>query len=297
MVALIVSLLFALLQVPSASTGWLEVSMIHDGITRRAPVFAPPVLADPAPLVVALHPAGTSPEQMALITGFAQLASQSGWLVVFPEGLNGYWDYGAGTPEWDVLDDVRDDPGYLTALIESIAGDYPVDRSRIYAVGFSNGARMAYRLACDLPLAGAAMVAASISDEVTAICGADVVSIFMLHGTEDTITPFNGKDLYVNDLRISRALSIPETAQFFGRRNDCDNPERELVFTSNVARVEINRVRYVDCADGSAVDVYVVVGGGHVWSPAPGFETSVLIWEFLAAHARPVPEADAGPGG
>ncbi|MBK9125320.1 MAG: hypothetical protein IPM16_19655 [Chloroflexi bacterium] len=296
MFALILSLLFVLMQGPPTSTGWLEVSLVHDGMTRRAPLFVPSVLSDPAPLVVALHPAGTSPEQMAIITGFAQLASQSGWLVVFPEGPNGYWDYGAGTPEWEVLDDVRDDPGYLAALIESIAEVYTVDRSRIYAVGFSNGARMAYRLACDLQLAGAAMVAASISDEVTAICSEDVVSIFMLHGTEDTITPFDGKDLYVGDLRISHALSIPETAQFFGRRNGCANPERELVFTSNTARVEINRVRYPDCTDGATVDAYVVVGGGHVWAPAAGFETSVLIWEFLAAHARPVPEADDESG-
>lgn len=285
------ALVFALAQPTEPTTGWQARTLEHDGLTRSYGVFVPETLDDPAPLVIALHPAGTSGREMALITRFVELANLSGWLVAFPDGPGGYWDYGAGTPEWEEVPDVRDDPGFIAAMIEAVDAEWTIDRERLYAAGYSNGARMAHRLACELPLAAAAMVAATLSDEVTKSCKDGNVAVWMQHGTADGVIPFEGDpDLTIGNLRISRGLSVIETAQFYALRNGCDNPTMDTVFEFNeVVRVRLDLVRYQDCAQGSAVEVLVADGGGHGWTHVPTVDTSALIWGFFENHSLIVP--------
>ena len=291
---LAVLLSFAQTDEPAGPSGWLRLTLDHDGLTRDYSVYVPQTLLDPVPLVITLHPAGTTGAQMALITRFNELADASGVIVAYPEGPGGYWDYGAGLPAWEPIPDVRDDPGFIAAMIEEIDRAWTLDHSRIYAVGYSNGARMAYRLACELPLAAAAMVAATIGDEVTEACSEDVVPVWIQHGTLDQVIPFEGDpDVMFEDLRIGRSLSVIETAQFFARRNGCDNPTMEtlhsptdLTTLAEMSAIAISRVQYQDCANGTTVDVLVADGGGHGWSHVNAVDTSALIWEFLGSNAR-----------
>lgn len=296
---LAVLLAFAQTDEPAAS-GWQRLTLDHDGLTRDYAVYVPQALLDPVPLVIALHPAGTTGAQMALITRFNELADASGVIVAYPEGPGGYWDYGAGLPAWEAIPDVRDDPGFIAAMIEEIDRAWTLDRSRIYAVGYSNGARMAYRLACELPLAAAAMVAATVGDEVTEACAEDVVPVWIQHGTLDQVIPFEGDpDVMFGDLRIGRSLSVIETAQFFARRNGCDNPTMETLHSpteletlAEVSAILVSRVQYQDCANGTTVDVVVADGGGHTWSHVNAVDTSSLIWEFLGSNARVADDED-----
>lgn len=291
---LAVLLAFAQTDEPASATGWLRLTLDHDGLTRSYSVYVPQALLDPVPLVIALHPASTTGAQMALITRFNELADASGVIVAYPDGPGGYWDYGAGLPAWDVIPNVRDDPGFIAAMIEEIDGAWTLDRSRIYAVGYSNGARMAYRLACDLPLAAVAVVAATIGDEVAEACSDDVVPLWIQHGTLDMVLPFEGDpDVMFGELRIGRSLSVIETAQFFARRNGCDNPTLETLHSpteleslAEMSAIMVSRVQYQDCANGTTVDVIVADGGGHTWSHVNAVDTSALIWEFLGSNAR-----------
>ncbi|MBK8137825.1 MAG: hypothetical protein IPK52_18765 [Chloroflexi bacterium] len=290
----VLSLVFAYAQTTEPATGWQARTLEYDGLTRTYSVYVPATADDPAPLVIALHPAGASGRDMALISRFNELADPSGWLVAYPDGPGGYWDYGAGTPEWEDVPDLRDDPGFIAAMIEAIDAEWMVDRERIYAAGYSNGARMAHRLACELPLAGVAMAAATLSDEVTKSCKDGIVAVWMQHGTADSVVPFDGDpDLTIGSLRISRALSVIETAQFYALRNGCDNPTFDTVFEFNeVVRVRLDLVRYQDCAQGSAVEVLVADGGGHGWTHVPTVDTSALIWGFFEQHTLIVPAAE-----
>jgi len=291
---LAVLLAFAQADEPAAPNGWLRLTLDHDGLTRDYSVYVPQTLLDPVPLVIALHPANTSGAQMALLTRFNELAEASGVIVAYPEGPGGYWDYGAGLPAWEVIPDARDDLSFIAAMVEEIDRGWPLDRSRMYAVGYSNGARMAYRLACELPVAAAAMVSATVGDEVTEACSDDVVPVWIQHGTLDQVIPFEGdQDVMFGDLRIGRSLSVIETAQFFARRNGCDNPTMEslhspteLTALAEMSAIAVNRVQYQDCANGTTVDVIVADGGGHTWAHVNAVDTSALIWEFLGSNAR-----------
>ena len=266
----------------------------HDRRERAYYVYTPTgyEVLTPLPLLIALHPSSTSGAAgMASLTGFNEIAERENFITVYPIGPNGYWDYGAGLPQWDGVGDALDDPGYLTKVLDEVTADYAIDTQRIYAAGFSNGARMAFRLACDHAdrLAGIAAVAATISDEVTTACSTENhVSVFFMHGTGDRVIPWEGKPLHIGDLFISTALSAPETAHFWAELNGCSMEPtiEQLPDSAPDDRLSIRRDVYSDCADATEVAFYRMVNGGHWWFQTPDFNVSEVIWSFFEAHPR-----------
>ena len=80
----------------------------------------------------------------------------------------------------------------LARLVNEIARSYPVDRSRIYAVGFSMGASGVWRAAHDNPRMFAAIVSiGGIYEQPLAMSGKlKNVPIWSIHGTADIDAPF-----------------------------------------------------------------------------------------------------------
>lgn len=269
----------------------------HGEIDRTYAIYVPssydPTVA--APLVIALHPSGSRAVDMAAITGFNAIAEREGFVVLYPVGPNGYWDYGAGLESWAEVDDVLDDPGFIVALVATIQETYTIDPARIYAAGYSNGARMAYRLGCELPLAAIATVAATISDEITAACPPEVrVSVLYIHGLNDQVIPWTGKPLHIGDTFISNALSVVETATFWAIQNQCDlEPEYfNLPDADPDDGLSVGQVKYATCEAETEVVLYGVRGGGHQWRQSPDLDTSEFIWSFFASHPRSETTAD-----
>lgn len=266
-------------------TGRLE----HDGMERTFRLFLPPTYDDgePLPLLVALHPAGTDGAGMAQITRFDELALAENFIVVYPDGPGGYWDYGAGFEEWDVVPDVRDDPGYIEALVAHLDEKLTIDKTQIYAVGFSNGARMAYRLGCEYPeiFKGIGMVAATISEEIINHCAENAQpSVIFMHGTADGVIPWEGKTLYFGSTPVSKAISAPETVAYWVEKNGCTDE----VATGEIIDLGGDRTIvpefYNNCEIGSKVAFYPVENGAHLWFRTDNFDSAQVIWTFFMAQ-------------
>lgn len=82
----------------------------------------------------------------------------------------------------------------LITLVNDVARNYPVDRSRIYAVGFSMGASGVWRVAHDNPRMFAAIVSiGGIYEKPLAMSGKlKSVPIWSIHGTADKDASFQG---------------------------------------------------------------------------------------------------------
>lgn len=288
----LVLLMMTLMSAALVQAETISEQITHDGRVRDYLLYVPDSYTPdtPMPLLIALHPAGGGAAGMAAITGFNEIAEREGFIVLYPIGPYEYWDYGANLPAWSEVVGVLDDPGYIEAALDQVMGAYSIDSARVYAVGYSNGARMAYRLGCDLHdrIAAIATVAATISDEITAACPADArVSVFFMHGTADSVIPWRGKPLHLGSLFIANALSAPSTAQFWAARNGCymsavrtDEPDADPT-----DRVTMQRDTYSSACDhGTEVVFYRVNNGGHGWTNADNFPTSETIWAFFAAH-------------
>ncbi|MDT7620629.1 MAG: polyhydroxybutyrate depolymerase, partial [Pseudonocardiales bacterium] len=146
---------------PSAPTN-RTVTLASSVGPRNAIVHRPSGLPANSPLVVVIHGAYGSAEQMRSSLGWDALADKDGFEVAYPNGFGKFWNAGycCGIAHTRNVDDV----GFLHGLVGQLVTQDGVDPRRVYAVGMSNGAMMTYAWACARPedLAGIGPVAGAL---------------------------------------------------------------------------------------------------------------------------------------
>ena len=123
---------------------------LHEGIERRYVLHVPPdhdPSGDPVPLAIVLHGANGTGRWMQQITAFDTVADEEGFIMLYPDAIEGRWNMGFQSPDQAPADDV----GFLLALVDSLAEDYAIDPQQIYLAGFSDGATMSYRMPANTP--------------------------------------------------------------------------------------------------------------------------------------------------
>ncbi|MBU0596231.1 prolyl oligopeptidase family serine peptidase, partial [Candidatus Bipolaricaulota bacterium] len=130
-----------------------------DGLQRVYGIYVPTTVLDPAPLLFLLHGGGGSARAtwgQEHGRSWRALADEHGFVLVLPEGRPDPYDPDAhhwndcrtGVESADVLSG-EDDVGFIVGLIDAVTEAVPIDRTRVYATGASNGGMMTYRLAIE----------------------------------------------------------------------------------------------------------------------------------------------------
>ena len=82
-----------------------------DGLEREYLVYVPDNAHRPASVVFCLHGGGSNARQIERYTQFDALAAKEGFVVIYPESVDGNWNDGRGNPEIraqrDNIDDVK----------------------------------------------------------------------------------------------------------------------------------------------------------------------------------------------
>lgn len=257
-----------------------------DGQVRSYRVYAPATVQvkKQRPLVVVLHGEGNTADSLVNTTQFDRQADTGNFVVAYPEGLNLSWNGGlccASSMRSGV-----DDVGFLNRVLDQIESSYPIDRARVYVVGVSAGAFMAYRFACQDAerVAGVASVAGAMT---LAECHpAQPVSEIAIQGTDDPLVPFLGGTIQPEGVASGDAPSTEAVAERWAAVDACPTPP--LTTTGQV----VTTTTWSDCGAGSEVRLVAVTGGGHVWF-APGLgptagavDATAAIWSFLSGHSR-----------
>lgn len=230
--------------------------------------------ADPPALVIALHGGLANMGKMEDLTGFDKLSDEHGFLVAYPDGFMTTWNAGSccGAAKVGKIDDV----GFLSKLIDTITDAGLADPKRVYVTGFSNGAGMAYRMACEKPdkVAGIGVVEGAL---VTECDPGRPVSAMIFHGTADRNVPFNGGgDRDFNDKRPFPPVS--KAVDFWRRVAGLPAPHEQVKALSDDTECESTGKG----DHGVAVTFCKVDGGTHEWPD----EASRMLWDFFAAHPR-----------
>lgn len=249
-------------------------------------------LATSYPLVIVLHGSGANGATMRRMSGMDAIADRARFLVAYPDattgalGLGADWNAGecCGAAHGANVDDV----GFLRALVRALEREMPVDRRRIYVAGFSDGARMTYRMACELgtQVAAVAVVSGSIVD---AQCAPKrPVPLIAFHGTDDDEVPYRDSS-YSTAVGRSPAASneLPPSIRFWATINHCR--------AARGARVaaDVLLTTFTGCA--ADVVLYSIDGGPHEWpgaaqdagDPAHEVDASRQAWRFFAIHPLP----------
>ncbi len=259
------------------------------GLTRTYAVYRPARL-EPAPaLVVSLHGGFGTGAFDERAYGWDRLADRDGFVVAYPDGIGRAWNAGGccGRPAREGVDDV----GFLTALIDHLVAQQRLDPDRVYVTGMSNGAAMAYRLACEAPgrLAAIGVVAGSLAADCA---HPRPVSVLAIHGLADRNVPFAGGVGAKGVTRFAWA-SVPDVLALWRRVDGCGaaQPQADGAVTITAAA----------CAEGRAVTLITIAGAGHQWPgsvprpaaalldpdpPSPLLDATATLWAFFRTHRR-----------
>ncbi|SEP62735.1 polyhydroxybutyrate depolymerase [Solimonas aquatica] len=209
---------------------------------------------------------GGESDNMADLVGAAQLVRDHDIWVIIPEAVNGYWNYKMLLGAASVPDDVK----FLSRVIDEAVAAYGLDARRIYMGGYSGGAMMTIRYACERPekIAGAALVGGQLIRTLAPRCStAAPVPMAFVNGELDPVGAYNGD---------ATLMSSPDSAAFWAQLNGCDAlPVHEQLpdTVNDGTRIELDR--YGGCRQGQAVRLYTVRQGGHTWPGAVDFSPSL----------------------
>ncbi len=267
---------------------YLNETFTYEGEEREYILYLPDAYSDESslPLVVFLHSWGWDARREMWNTDFNEVAEKYGFVIVYPNA----------TPNWnscDVDDPVyptpdTDDVAFIKALITEMHDKYHIDLERVYATGYSNGGKMAYRLACEASdqIAAIASVAGGMCESDFESCSPSrAISVLEIHGTGDNYYPFTGKP---------GGKSIEESIAFWVSAYGCESSNTEAMADIDPEdESTIEKTTHTNCAEGSAVVLMKVENAGHTW---PGEDESTFgrvnmdidaseeIWKFFLEH-------------
>ncbi|WP_159441695.1 alpha/beta hydrolase family esterase [Roseivivax lentus] len=259
-------LALSLLTAGTTASAWqkTEVSMRIGSMNRTATVYLPdvPSARDRWPVVMVLHPGFATGEDMARISRLHLQPGSENFVFVYPDGFRRSWNARecCGRAQARNIDDV----GFLTRLADQIGTMVPT-QSKMFVAGYSNGALMAYRLACDVPerLAAFSVYAGAPRLSTSTCSPARSVPLLHLHGELDAVAPLEGGESSIAS--AGTRVSVLNNIQWWSQMNGCARSQP----SNFISRAQCTE--YSGCRNGSQTLFCIYPGQGHYW---PGSEAS-----------------------
>lgn len=257
----------------SAVPGVSDRELSSGGRERSYRLFVPPGYEGRTrlPLVLDLHGSGGTAQRQAGTSRFEALAAREGFLVASLQAS-------AGTGNrWNVpiTDEGPDDVAYVSDVIDDVSAHVCTDVARVYATGFSGGARMSSLLACKLNSRITA-IAPMAGLRWPAPCEGRAIPVLTLHGLAD---PQNTYDGHVQGRGSEWLESVPEALAAWASYNGCDE---DVLFEDPPG--PLSTMRYEGCRDGVEVRMIRIDGLTHQWA-RDEVDATMVMWAFFRAYS------------
>jgi polyhydroxybutyrate depolymerase len=274
-----------------------------DGADRRYVAYVPEHGSDRMPVVFMFHGSSGTGEQFLNSSGWREQADREGFVAVFPTGLRyRVLDSGRRVTKWNDFElagevDLEElppgypegapmpanDVGFVDLMLADLDAGLAIDRRRVFASGFSNGANFAARLSVDRStrIAAAAYSAGGLTGAQTP--DRPVPSYVTLGTLDDRV--LDGSGLAELPLDPVEILSSPVIAPFIDAHLATFGLDEDQFAAVAQERSTSLRWPAVGSGPGGAVFRFGMLGGvTHRYPDAlvPEF------WEFFRQH--PLPE-------
>lgn len=220
------------------------------------------------PLVLVYHGVNSDAATMQDVTQFSQKADQNNFIVVFMDGNDENrlhsWNNGQLAFSRDT-----DDIAFTRGVLDQVQSDLNVDRSEVFAVGFSQGESLVHRLANDPSMSGTfaaiGVVGGWMTGQENPQANGDL-SVINIKSNDDPTVPAQGRfNWWFANMR-------PDSADETYYRNldgITTPPDRQAVYDAqgNLLRVESTSVNE---DTGNRVTSVRLEDEGHVWPGGPG---------------------------
>ena len=274
---------------PSTSQEAIQGTIIHNDIERSYILYIPQSYnnQEDVPLVINLHGYTSNAGEQMIYSNFFALADTENFLIVHPMGTVNEF----GEPFWNSFGaEGVDDIGFLSSLIDYLGSEYNINMDKVYSTGMSNGGFMSYTLACELSdkIAAIASVTGSMFNNQNLLCNCNhPMPVMQIHGTLDFVVPYNG------NIEIE---SVDNVISYWVSFNQCDETPiyNDVPDINLIDLCQAEHYVYENGINGSTVELYKVIGGGHTWPgagiPIAGsntnqdFNATEKIWDFFSKY-------------
>lgn len=170
------------------------------------------------PLVIAFHGiAIDSKDLMPKYTHLNETAEKHGFVLVYPDAIEKSWGL---TP-----DKTKKDIALFDALLKELPNKYPIDLSRVYVLGMSNGGYFAHLIGKERSLQIAAVASHSGPLGLQTLFGIHAerkFPVLIIHGDKDQIFPVafarENRDKYSKEGHAVKYVEIPDLGHFWGEK-------------------------------------------------------------------------------
>jgi polyhydroxybutyrate depolymerase len=257
------------------------VSTIQVGdLTRSYTVLTPAKKALPAaaPIIVALSGLNSTQDQEIGRDGLTPYAIAGDAEVVYPLAYRESWN-AIGCCSWAAQAAVND-VGFIQALVKRVD---PGHERPVYLMGYSNGGRLAYTLACQDPLLfdGTAVVKAdpmpwcdiSVPQKILQVASTDDTDVAWYTGEKGNFRETPAAQVQNTDLRYADQCAAKTVSSHQGN----------MTLTT-----------WPDCLDGTSVSFAVYTAGVHSYPRPPASFPSAaeVIWAWIndTTVIKPLPK-------
>lgn len=208
-----------------------EKEILVEGLTRKYIDYIPNSLPENSPVVIVFHGSGASASQFRKVMGptLERMADENKFILVYLSGFEGHFNDCRKKASYSAKLKNINDIAFTKAIIQKLKAEQNIKNSKIFALGYSNGAQMTYRLALESPelITGIIAISANLPAPENMDCYVEENSeplIAIIQGTNDPINPTMGGEVTIGgkDSR-GKVLSTRESAEWFVRRYGIEN--------------------------------------------------------------------------
>ncbi|MBY0587011.1 prolyl oligopeptidase family serine peptidase [bacterium] len=270
--------------------GTHTIEATWEGESRPTIVHVPPG-SPPTngwPLVLAFHGRNIDADAMVRLSGLSEVADRRGFVVAYPSGRldrtgGRYWlvDYTSRA----VVTGSAEIP-YVLDTLDRVAEEFGIDRSRVVASGFSNGAILAYavsRWAGDHVAAVAGVAGMADFGEFTLD---HPLRLLHIHGTRDRFVPYEGGRTARKDVPIDFP-PVPGMLQRWLNALGSTAPFRQQRIVDPVDPIlQVLIDDYDSLLPGSSARIVTIENGGHTWPGRPPLVSYLGKWTHAISAAE-----------
>lgn len=254
-------------------------TMTFQGETRTYRVHLPKAFTRTKryPILLALAGKGEHAKEFQLSRGLDTLPA----ITIYPEptlGIDGITAW-QGAPYSSEIDDLA----FINNVLDRVEGQLCVQKSRVYAVGWSNGGGLAWLLSCRQPdrIAAFAMIAGAFYYPEHACHAKRPTSVLTIHGDLDSMVPYSGSP-------TRKLPAIEEWIAARAKNNGCDSSP---LITYPDIYTQVNT--WQGCDHKTTIQGVRLLGGEHAWpivlhttsSPSEStLTTPEALWSFFSQH-------------
>jgi polyhydroxybutyrate depolymerase len=244
-----------------------KVTISFENRDRHYSVYYPPNLKSGARVLFVLHPSMSSGSEMRSWVGrtVERFAAKENTVVVYPDGFEGHFNDCRKMASYSARQLNVDDVGFIQSITEQLVAKKQVSTEHLYALGYSNGGHLAFRLALEAPglLKGIIAIAANLPAASNMACqplGSLPRLVGLVVGSKDPINPYDGGQVTLFGFgNRGDVLSADASAQWFANAAGASLSETQL--TREISDSIVQQKDWLSSA--AHISLITIVGGGH----------------------------------